>query len=209
MNDPSCHRFHAVTSGMQTLRSSRRATWERLVRRPATPCRALHRITAGVAALLFAACVREPVDWVDPTEMANQYPSPLSFPGKAPFDSVQSDTSQAAEFARTQDLLREAGAVSVLESVLNAMPEADSLASTSPRHETTPEAMQHVMPMATSASMQIPGSDLGGGEAPIDDARCARSLRIVDAPGRGRVALWWTRRDRGRVFLVAVGKWNP
>lgn len=157
--------------------------------------------------LLLASCVRDVVDWQDKTEMANQFPSPLTFPGKAPFDSVQSDTSTAAEFARTQDLLREAGAMSVLESALNAMPESDSTKFA--RTSIPAGAMaQHVMPMAGHEAMPIPGENLGAGESPIDAARCARSLRIVDAPGRGRVAVWWSRRDRGRVFLVAAWRWN-
>ncbi|MBC8087254.1 MAG: hypothetical protein H7Z40_08295, partial [Phycisphaerae bacterium] len=160
------------------------------------------------AVLILAGCVKDAVEWQDRTEMADQHPSPLSFPGRAPFDSVQSDTSQVAEFARTQDLLREAGAVSVLEGVLHAMPESDTLTAAANSSETMPATMQHVMPMAAGAPMTVPGTDLGTGESPVDAARCARSLRIVDAPGRGQVAVWWTRRERGRVFLVAAWKWS-
>jgi len=171
------------------------------------PTRVAHSLVIG-AAVILAACVKDPVEWVDRTEMASQYPSPLSFPGQSLVDSVQSDTSQAAEFARTQDLLREAGAASVLEAVLYAMPESDTLRSPSTVTVTTPAVRQHVMPMAGQEAMTIPGDDLGADESPRDLMRCARSLRIVDAPGRGKVAVWWTRRDRGRVFLVAAWKWN-
>lgn len=194
--------IHSLVSA----RNAPRSTLEPKPVRRRTPGR-LSLVGVLPTVLFLASCVKDPVAWQDKTEMANQFPSPLTFPGKAPFDSVQSDTSQAAAFERTQDLLREAGAMSVLESVLNAMSEADSASSLRKWIPTGTDA-QHVMPMAGHDAMLIPGGDLGAGESPRDAARCARSLRIVDAPGRGRVAVWWTRQDRGRVFLVAAWRWN-
>lgn len=162
----------------------------------------------AVAVLALSACVDEPVNWVDGMEMAEQHPSPLAFPGRTPFDSVISDTAAAAQFARTQDLLGEAGATSVLDAALAAMPAGDTSSVADASFEKTPAGMQHVMPMAGHEQMNIPGDDLGAGEFPVDPARCARSLRIAESPGRGTVAVWWSRRDRGRVFLVAAWKWN-
>lgn len=162
----------------------------------------------AVVVTTLTACVDEPVKWVDQMEMAEQHPSPLAFPGRTPFDSVLSDTAAAAQFARTQDLLGEAGATSVLDAALAAMPVGDTSSAADASFEKTPAGMQHVMPMAGHEQMNIPGDDLGAGEFPTDVARCARSLRIVESPGRGKVAVWWSRRDRGRVFLVAAWKWN-
>jgi hypothetical protein len=140
---------------------------------------------------LLSACVQEPVKWTDRTEMPDRHPSPLVFPPESPLDSTLRDSTGSAAFALTQDLLREAGARSMLSVVLATMPEArESL----PAEEAMPP-----MAMAMAA-----GGDLGTGDAPVDALRCARSLRIVDAPKRGQVAVWWTRRSAGRVALVAA-----
>lgn len=165
-----------------------------------------------VSALLASACVKDAVEWQDKTAMADQHPSPLEFPGAEPFDTRQRDTSRLAQFAQTQDLLREAGAISMLARVMKTMsdtsaPPASSQTLKAPGSpaQSSPAlmAMNHAMQMP-AASLTLPGQDLGTGDAPLDSLRCARSLRVVDAPGRGRVAVWWSRRDRGRVFLVAA-----
>jgi hypothetical protein len=56
------------------------------------------------------------------------------------------------------------------------------------------------------AGMQLPTTDstLGTDDAPRDSLRCGRSLRVALAARRGRVAVWWTRREKGRVRLVAA-----
>ena len=55
-----------------------------------------------------------------------------------------------------------------------------------------------------SSSGNAVSSEMGTDDAPRDSLRCARSLRTALARGRGRVAVWWTRRERGRVRLVAA-----
>ncbi|MEO7363297.1 MAG: hypothetical protein ABI120_23385, partial [Gemmatimonadaceae bacterium] len=154
-----------------------------------------------------SACAKAPVEWMDKTAMSDRHPSPLEFPGAEPFDTTQRDTSKISEFAHTQDLLREAGAMSMLANVMATMsdttaPAAMGQANTEPGSPAL-MAMNHAMQMP-SASLKLPGQDLGTGEEPIDTLRCARSLRIVNAAERGRVAVWWSRRDKGRVFLVAA-----
>ena len=179
-------------------------------------------LTGTVAAVLTGCINPQPVEWLDRTEMADQRPSPLSFPSPVPFDSTESDTSRAAAFAETQDLLRDAGAISMLESVLRTMTAANDTtavnlypaATANPSGNASPGApttsmpgMDHSMPMqAASGVLNIPGAAMGNGDAPLDDARCARSLRVAIVPGKGRVAVWWSKRDRGRVFLV--GAWQ-
>lgn len=146
--------------------------------------------------------------------MDAQRPSPLSFPGAVAFDSTLSDTDAAARFALTQDLLREAGAASMLDKVLDSMPAAREPAIVAtPSAGGAPKAgSASILPTAPlvmqMASAPLSGTDLGSGDSPLDTARCARSLRIVSAPGRGRVAVWWSRRDRGRVFLLAAWQLN-
>ncbi len=130
--------------------------------------------------------------------MAEGHPSPLAFPSVAPRDSSQNDSTTAAQFARTQDLLRETGATSVLSTVLAAMPESNQSI-----------AVAAVMPpMASMQNVVTPGAELGNGDAPIDAARCPRSLRVMEAPGRGKVAVWWSRRSGGRVALVGAWQLN-
>ena len=165
------------------------------------------RMATVALTLLLSACAKDPVEWLDKTAMADQHPSPLEFPGAEPFDTTQRDTSRISEFAHTQDLLREAGAMSMLDNVMATMADTTAPAASGPTNAEAGSpalmAMNHAMQMP-SASLKLPGQDLGTGNEPIDSLRCARSLRIVDAAGRGRVAVWWSRRDRGRVFLVAA-----
>ncbi|MDQ6612562.1 MAG: hypothetical protein M3Y64_09010 [Gemmatimonadota bacterium] len=151
-----------------------------------------------LSVLLVSACVDEPVIWQDKTEMAVGHPSPLVFPAGSPRDSSQNDSSSAAQFARTQDLLREAGANSVLSEVLASMPES--------RQSIAAPAAAMLMPSMHNAVM--PGAELGQGDMPHDSARCARSLRVMEAAGRGRVAVWWSRRSGGRVALVGAWQLN-
>ena len=156
------------------------------------------RLVFLVTVLASAACVGEPVVWQDKTEMPDRHPSPLSFPTLVARDSTQGDATPQAEFARTQDLLREAGATSVLLSVLSAMPETKQSAG----------AAAPMPPMSATTGTGATITDLGDRDAPVDRARCPRSLRIVDAPNRGRFAAWWTRRSNGRVALVGAWQMN-
>ncbi len=101
------------------------------------------------------------------------------------------DGTPQAEFLLVQDLMREAGASTLLAKALIDMPESrDSVPSSS------------LLP--TVAVGAAPLSTLGDGDAPADSARCVRSLRISLAPQRGRVAVWWSRRANSRVSLVAA-----
>lgn len=163
------------------------------------------RMITVAASLLLAACAKAPVVWADKTEMEEQHPSPLAFPGFTPVDTTLSDTANAAQFARTQDLLREAGAQSMLEAVLARMPAVSDSLPPAVGVAVVPgaSAMNHGS-MSMPGMPPVPGDDLGNGEAPSDSARCARSLRVADAPGGGRVAVWWSRRSSGRVWLVAA-----
>lgn len=136
-----------------------------------------------------AACDHPNASWVDPDAHVTSSPSPLAFPQVVPFDSTLPDGAPQAEFLLVQDLLREAGAVTLLARTLADMSES--------RTEMPHVGMAPSPPMPTS-------SELGDGDAPRDSARCARSLRIALAPARGRVAVWWTRRDAGRVRLIAA-----
>jgi len=60
------------------------------------------------------------------------------------------------------------------------------------------------MPMGMPAMPPAPIASLGDGDVPLDSMRCARSLRSAVAAGRGRVALWWSKRERSRVTLLAA-----
>ncbi|MEP6763440.1 MAG: hypothetical protein ABJB66_03965 [Gemmatimonadaceae bacterium] len=157
---------------------------------------ALYTAVLLASPLAISGCGPAPAAWEDKTAMAEAHPSPLAFPTTSPHDSAQTDSSSASRFARTQDLLREAGANSVLSTVLTAMPESKQSI-----------AVQAKMPpMASMQNAILPGVDLGNSSEPRDDARCARSLRVMDAPGRGRVAVWWSQRSGGRVALL--GAWQ-
>lgn len=141
--------------------------------------------------LLLAACESAPAVWLDADPVATTMPSPLRHPPFVPYDSTLTDESPEAAFLLTQDQLREAGAVTLLAGPL------DSLA----------ESRQTLSATATLPPMQMgraPATSLGEADIPLDAARCARSLRLAVAPGRGLVAVWWTRATGGRVHLAAA-----
>ncbi|HYW29978.1 MAG TPA: hypothetical protein VE869_00630 [Gemmatimonas sp.] len=156
------------------------------------PRRELRAGRIAIASLvLFAACEKPSVRWLDDAPLSTSQPSPLLGGVASPSDSALADSSAMAAFLSTQDLLREAGANGMVRSHLDSTPAAsESLAAS---------AVMQMTPMGPA-----PTSTLGNGDAPIDPARCARSLRFAEAPGRGRVAVWWSRRDRGRVTLLAA-----
>ncbi len=149
-------------------------------------------LCAGLIALAaLAGCEQAAVTWVDETATDTTAPSPLAHPPFVPIDSTMRDGTPESEFLLVQDLLREAGAHSLLVATLLDMPAArDSLVETS------------LLPTITVAP--APLTALGDGDVPEDSARCARSMRIALAPQRGRVAVWWTQRGDSRVSLVAA-----
>lgn len=153
-----------------------------------------HRVALTLTPLLaatLAACETPVVRWVDAAPVVTSKPSPLEYPAFMPYDSLLVDGSPEAAFLLTQDQLREAGAATMLAGPLDSMTVA---------RETIGAA-------ATMASMQMapaPTTSLGDGVVPTDSLRCARSLRIVDAPGRGQVAVWWQRAKNGQVRVVAA-----
>ena len=142
-------------------------------------------------ALTLAACDKPNAAWLDAEPTATGAPSPLAHPPVAPLDTTLQDGTPQAEFLLVQDLMREAGANTMLAGVLIAMPQAN---------DSVPDAV--ALPMAPMA--QAPDSALGVDDTPRDAQRCARSLRVVLSRGRGRVAVWWSRRARNRVWLVAA-----
>ncbi len=156
--------------------------------------------TAG-AAVIFAGCDRSPLIWVDDAPVRTTMPSPLAHPPYVAVDSTVADSSALAAFLLTQDRLREAGAQSLLTDLFAAIPEsADTAVSTAPVAKAAMNHSSHAMNMMDTAAI----GPLGDGLIPRDDARCARTLRTVSAPGFGTVALWWTRVSKGRVHLVAA-----
>ena len=158
----------------------------RINRRPAHAA-----VLAALSLLALIGCEKPAVAWVDSTPVASAAPSPLAHPPLVPIDSTMRDATPESEFLRSSDLMREAGAITLLAQSLNAMPESrDSVPS---------GAMLPMMNMTAA-----PATSLGDGDMPADSARCARSLRVVPAPGRGLVAVWWSRRTNSRVQLVAA-----
>lgn len=141
--------------------------------------------------LLLGACESPPVEWVDGAAVSTSQPSPLAQSPMQPVDSSLRVGDSMAAFLETQDVLRDAGAMSLLQTHLNAMDE-----SRKPVTSTMPE-MNHDMASTITGSL---GIDL----SPSDPERCVRSLRMSTAPGRGTVAVWWSRRDRGRVALLSA-----
>ena len=139
----------------------------------------------------LTACEQPVATWADAEPVATAKPSPMAHPPFAPYDSTLLAGSPAAEFLLTQDLLREAGAATLLQEPLDAMPASRERLGTA--------ASLPPMQMA-----RAPTGSLGDGDVPLDGARCARSLRHAIAPGRGRVAAWWRRAGEGRVHLVAA-----
>src|SRR6187399_1022534 len=127
----------------------------------------LFRTLATGSALTFAIACEEPaVTWVDAEAQATASPSPLAHPPVVPIDSAMRDGSPNAEFLLVQDLLREAGAATLLTQSLISMPESrDSIRSA---------AMLPPAPVPPAAE-----SLLGDGDVPMDSTRCARSLRVA------------------------------
>jgi hypothetical protein len=167
------------------------------------------------AALGTAACETAPLSWIDAAPVRTRMPSPLANLPVEPLDSTLADTTPLAAFLLMQDRLREAGAQSLLVGLTTGVPEAaDTTLVTRPvaAAGSGASAAAAAPPMA---GMAHSGHEMGGmamastgplgdGETPRDDGRCARTLRTVDAPGFGTVALWWTRAAAGRVHLVAA-----
>jgi hypothetical protein len=139
----------------------------------------------------LVACETPAARWLDTAPVSTTMPSPLRYPPFVPYDSTLADSTPAAALLLTQDQLREGGAVTLLAPTLDALAESKLLlgaASTMPAMQMAP----------------APTTSLGDGDVPVDAARCARSLRLAMAPGRGRVAVWWTRVNGGRVHLAAA-----
>ena len=143
------------------------------------------------ALLALSACESPPVGWTDADPVATTMPSPLAHPPFVPYDSTLADGSPEAAFLLTQDQLREAGAVTLLAGPLDAM-----AASRQPLSASTALSPVEMGP--------APATSLGEDDIPRDAARCARSLRLAVAPGRGLVAVWWRRASGGRVHLAAA-----
>ncbi len=149
-------------------------------------------LSAGIVLLgTLAACETPAARWVDAEPVATTMPSPLRFPPFTPFDSTLSAGSPPAQFLLAHDRLREAGAVSLLREVRDAMP----------------EAQQSVAAGGALPAIQVaaaPTTTLGESEEPTAADQCARSMRVVVAPLRGRVAVWWSKAAGGRVHLMAA-----
>ena len=139
----------------------------------------------------LAACEQPVAEWVDPSPVATGMPSPLAHPPFIPYDSTLREGTAEAQFLLTQDQLRELGAVTLLAGALDSL--SASRASLS--------AVASLPPMQMAPA---PAASLGDGDTPADSLRCARSLRLAIAVGRGRVATWWRRAPGGRVHLVAA-----
>lgn len=162
------------------------------------------RTTLCLLVVPLVACDQSRLTWADDAPQRTTMPSPLAHPPFVPYDSSLRDTSELASYLWTQDRLREAGAQSLLAGLADSMPEAaDPLAVTKP---VAMAGMDHSAHMAAGASMVTAPdtSGLASDELPRDANRCARSLRVADAAGHGRVAVWWTRVASGRVHLVAA-----
>ncbi len=152
------------------------------------------RGAALVAFLVVTGCEPAAVRWSDTVPQPSSAPSPLAHPPFVAIDSTMRDGAPEAEFLLVQDLMREAGAATLLTQTLLSMPEArDSVREASP------------LPAMASMSVGTPTlTTLGNEDAPQDSARCVRSLRVALAPARGRVAVWWSSRSKSRAWLVAA-----
>jgi len=149
------------------------------------------RLGVGAALVALTACEAPAVVWLDATPQSTDAPSPLAHPPVVPMDSSMRDGTAQSEFLLVQDLLREAGAATLLTQTLVEMAQArDSVPSS---------AMLPAVPVGAA-----PLSPLGDGDTPLDSARCARSLRVALSRGRGRVAVWWSERAGSRVALLAA-----
>ncbi len=145
------------------------------------------------AVALLSACESSAVSWADERAVVTSAQSPLMNPPVVVIDSTLRDGTPMAELLLVQDLLRDANGLALLAPTLMAMPDARLESQAVP-------GMPGQMVMTAPAPSQV----LGEGDAPVDSVRCARSLRMALVPGRGRVAVWWSRRDRGRVLLEAA-----
>lgn len=143
--------------------------------------------------LLASACEAPAVSWVDDAAVATADPSPLTHPPVVAIDSTMRESAPTASLLQLQDLLRETSAQGLLVPRLDAMPESRLRAEAQP-----------VTPMTMAMSAPPAALSLGDGDMPVDSLRCARSLREALAPMHGRVAVWWSRRERGRVMLLAA-----
>lgn len=141
--------------------------------------------------LSLSACEQAAVTWIDREADATNLPSPLVYPPYLATDSALVAATDYADFLLMLDLLREAGAPTLLIPALEALPES--------RETVTSHAM--LAPVQTGPAPQTP---LGNGDRPVDTLRCARSLRVASAGARGDVAVWWSRGAGGRVRLVAA-----
>ena len=157
------------------------------------PASSLPRPIALLLPLLLLGCDVAPVEWIDGAALSTSHPSPLAQSPMVQIDSTMRVGDSMAAFLETQDLLREAGARSLLVPHLDSMKE-----SSNPSPSTTGmEGMDH----STGSSMV---GAMGSDVSPDDANRCVRSLRTASAPGKGTVAVWWSRRDGGRVALLSA-----
>jgi hypothetical protein len=147
-------------------------------------------LLCAVLALSFAACEAAPVEWIDGAALSTNQPSPLAQAPDLPVDSSMRVGDSMTAFIETQDLLRDAGAISLLTTHLDSMAEA---------RKTSPATAN--MPTSHSTGSMTSG-EMGTDVTPRDDARCVRTLRTSTAPGKGTAAVWWSRRDGGRVALL-------
>ncbi len=151
--------------------------------------------------LLFTACESASVRWVDDTPRATGQPSPLAqSPLQPPDSSPRMVGDSLALFLETQALLRDAGALSLLESHFDSLELWDSSAAETASPSPSPSAF---------AALPQDSSALGADVAPRDEGRCVQSLRVASTEDRGTVAVWWTQRANGRVELVSATRAKP
>ena len=136
-----------------------------------------------------AGCDTSAVSWNDATAVTSprMVAEPIGTVASAP-DMATGDTS-SGEWRLIRDLLHETNGVTTLAALVDAMPESRVVGY----------PVLQPIPIAESAAHA-----LGVGDAPGDSASCAASVRVALAPGRGRVAVWWSRRAQGRVWLLAA-----
>ena len=136
----------------------------------------------------LTGCDTAAVSWSDPAALAS--PRPLAEPVRSRADTFAAGSGAATAAMRLlRDLLHEANATTALAMVVADMPESRVAAGPTLPPIAVTEGALHA---------------LGQGDAPLDSAGCARSVRVAIAPGRGRVAVWWSQRDHGRVWLLAA-----
>ncbi len=194
---------------------------------PPALVRTFGRCTAvlSLTVVPIGACAGPAVSWIDDAPVATADPSPLAQTPAVAIDSAMRDGAPTAALLALQDLLRETNALALLAPRLATMAEsrgllarngqAPSMSGTPMPGTPMPGTPMPGMPMPGTPvpEMSMPGMSmppvrpehaLGDGDMPTDSVRCARSFREALAPGRGRVAVWWSRRERGRVLLLAA-----